>query len=194
MRKLNLVRRKLFVTIGGSYYRFYLRRKGVKLGGGTTVIGKPLVLNLGGKISIGNNVTLNSSNFGYHTNMYGPVKLIADRKNASIVIGDNTRIHGSCIHAWKRIEIGNNCLIAANCTIIDANGHSLSMDAPSKRITTVDEPEEITIGNDVWIGLNAIILKGVKIGEGSVVGAGEIVRKSIPANAIYVDGTIKDNS
>ena len=43
------------------------------------------------------------------------------------LIGENSRIHGSCIHAFQYIEIGKNCLIAANCQIIDSNGHAISI-------------------------------------------------------------------
>lgn len=78
-------------------------------------------------ISIGDNTTINSSNYGYHINMYSKCKLYADRPGASIKIGKNSRIHGTCIHAYKSITIGENCLIAANTQIIDGNGHLLSM-------------------------------------------------------------------
>jgi acetyltransferase-like isoleucine patch superfamily enzyme len=134
----------------------------------------------GGSIEIGNNVTLNSSNYGYHINMFAPVKLYADRKNASIRIGNNTRIHGTCIHAYQNIIIGNNVLIAANCNIIDGNGHDLSFDNPSNRINTIGGSKSVIINDNVWIGANSLILPGVTIGEGSVIAAGSIVTKDIP--------------
>ena len=88
------------------------------------------------KISIGNGSTVNSSNYGYHINMFSKCKLFADRPNAIIKIGENTRIHGTCIHAFNKIQIGNNCLIAANTNIIDGNGHELCMENPENRIKT----------------------------------------------------------
>ena len=71
-------------------------------------------------VIIGNNVTLSSRNKGYHINMHSPVKLFADRQNAIITIGANTQIFGTCIHAYEKIIIGENCLIAANCQIFDS--------------------------------------------------------------------------
>ena len=142
----------------------------------------------GSKIIIGNNVTLNSRNFGYHVSMYSKVKLIADRPGAIISIGENSRIHGSCIHAYKSIKIGKNCLIAANSNIFDTNGHPLSFNNVSKRIyrnETVDDAEPIVIEDNVWFGLNSIILPGVIIGEGSVIAAGSVVSKDVPPNKIY---------
>ncbi|MGO2103522.1 MAG: acyltransferase [Psychroflexus halocasei] len=136
------------------------------------------------RIIIGNNVTINSTNFGYHLNMYNRVKLVADGLNSKIIIGENTRIHGTCIHSKSTISIGKNCLIAANCQIIDSNGHETLMDIPQDRIISIDEPKRIIIEDNVWIGANSIILKGVTIGEGSIVAAGSVVVKSIPKKVI----------
>ena len=137
-----------------------------------------------GSIVIGNNVTLNSNNTGYHVNMFSPVKIVADKPGAIITIGENTRIHGSCIHAWKQITIGNNCLIAANCNIIDSNGHETIMYNPGERINSQDKPKPINIGSNVWIGMNSIILPGVTVGEGSIIAAGSIVTKDVMPHTI----------
>jgi acetyltransferase-like isoleucine patch superfamily enzyme len=137
------------------------------------------------KIFLSKNVTINSSNIGYHINMHSPCKLIADRQNAIIQIGKNTRIHGTCIHAFNSITIGENCLIAANTQIIDANGHLLSFDNPTDRINSKDEGRPIVIKNNVWIAANCIILGGTIIGEGSVITAGSIIKGSVPAKCIY---------
>lgn len=131
-------------------------------------------------LSVGHNVLLNSSNKGYHINMHSPVKLLADRANARIIIGNNTRIHGTCIHAFELVEIGDNCLIAANCHIFDGNGHDLSFPDVENRINTFGSCRPVTIENNVWIGANSFILPGVTIGEGSVISANSVVTKSIP--------------
>jgi len=131
-------------------------------------------------LRIGKNVFLNSRNNGYHINMHSPNKFFADRPGASIIIGENTRIHGSCVHAYTKISIGMNCLIAANCQIFDGNGHDLSFDEPQKRIFTFGSSKEIIIEDNVWIGANSIILPGTHIGNGSVICAGSVVRGEIP--------------
>ena len=136
------------------------------------------------KLLIGNNVLVNSSNYKYHVNMHSPVKLIADGENSIIEIGDNTRIHGTCIHAKSKIVIGRNCLIAANCQIIDSNAHELLMEAPESRLSSIDSGKPISIGDNCWIGMNSIILPGVSIGDGAVIAAGSIVTKNVQEKTI----------
>jgi acetyltransferase-like isoleucine patch superfamily enzyme len=135
-------------------------------------------------IIIGNNVTLNSNNYGYHLNMFSKIKLMTDRPNAIIEIGTNTRIHGTCIHAYKKIHIGENCLIAANCQLFDGNAHDLSFPLVEKRINTTGDAKEIIINDNVWIGTNCIILPGANIGYGSVISAGSVVANNIPSMCI----------
>jgi acetyltransferase-like isoleucine patch superfamily enzyme len=136
------------------------------------------------KIILGNNVRLNSRNATYHINMHAPVKLMADRPGAIIKIGENTRIHGTCIHAYKKISIGKNCLIAANTQIFDGSGHDLSFDDVDNRIHTTGGYKEVTIEDSVWLGANVIVMPGVKIGRGSVIAAGSVVVQDIPAMCI----------
>lgn len=144
-----------------------------------------LNINKTAKIIIGSGCTINSDNHDYHINMFAKCKFYADRPNAIIKIGDNCRIHGTCIHAFNSVSIGDNCLIAANTTIIDANGHSLSMDNPKDRLFLSDAGRPIMIGDNVWIGANCVILGGVTIGAGSVISAGSVVKGNVPAKSIY---------
>ena len=154
--------------------------------GNKVIIKKTPMLNIhkDAQVIIGNNCTLNSDNNGYHVGMYMPVKLMADRPGAKIKIGNETRIHGSCLHAYNYIEVGNRCLIAANCQIIDCNGHLLSFECVSERIKTTDSGLPVIIGDDVWIGTGVIILPGVSIGNGAVIAAGSVVTKNIPPMVI----------
>ena len=138
-----------------------------------------------GKIEIGDGTTINSLNRGYHINMFGKCKLYADKPNAEVIIGKNTRIHGTCVHAFNSIKIGNNCLIAANTHIIDGNGHHLSFDAPENRINTFDDGNPIVIEDNVWIAAGCYILGGTTIGNGSIITAGSVVKGVIPAKCIY---------
>lgn len=140
------------------------------------------------KIVLGNNVLLNSSNRNYHINMFASVKLMCDKPNAIISIGDNTRIHGSCIHAFERIEIGSNCLIAANCQIFDASGHGTSH---KERAESQGKSKPIIIGNNVWIGTGCIILPGTTIGNNSVISAGSVVRGVVPEGVVFAGNYAK---
>jgi acetyltransferase-like isoleucine patch superfamily enzyme len=155
--------------------------KNISLSDTPHVKGAPLIdIRKGGLLKIGRNVTLNSNNGGYHINMHSPVKLFADRPGASITIGDNTRLHGSCVHAYGSISIGQNCLIAANCHIIDGNGHDMSYPDVSNRINTTGKVKPVVIEDDVWICANTIVLPGVTIGRGSIISANSVVTSDIP--------------
>lgn len=134
---------------------------------------------------------INSSNHGYHINMFRPTKLLLDGESAVIEVGDNTRIHGSCLHAKSNIHVGKNCLIAANCQIMDCSGHMSNFDNPSERLNTTDIPKSVIIEDNVWIGANSFVLPGVTIKTGSIIGAGSIVTKNIPAYSLAVGNPCK---
>jgi acetyltransferase-like isoleucine patch superfamily enzyme len=154
---------------------------GMHVGKGIVLNGKPLVeISNGGEIWLEDEVVLNSSNRVYHINMHSPVKLFADRPGAVIRIGERTRIHGSCIHAYERIEIGKRCLVAANCQIIDGSGHDLSFDDVDRRLDTRGGAKPVVVEDAVWIAANCIILPGSRIGRGSVIAAGSVVTGDIP--------------
>jgi acetyltransferase-like isoleucine patch superfamily enzyme len=98
-------------------------------------------------------------------------------KDASISIGKNTTVgYYNFFFASKKIEIGDNCLIAPFVYIVDSD-HQI------KRETLINQQPnisaEIVIGNDVWIASNVTILKGVKIGNGSVIAANSVVNKDV---------------
>lgn len=150
------------------------------------IIGFPIIVKVkSAEIRLAENVSINSNKRLYHLNMHSVVKLMADAPNSKIYIGSNTRINGACIHAQNRIEIGKNCLIASNVQIMDSNGHELSFNDVENRINTRDIPEEVIIGDNVWIGANSIVLPGVHIGNGSVIAAGSVVVKDVPPMSLY---------
>lgn len=174
---MNAIIYKFSILIGYLYCTF----KGICLGNNVKINKLPKIIKLvDSEIIIKDNVSINSNDKGYHLNMHSRCKLYADRSNAIIIIGENTRIHGTCIHAQKSITIGKNCLIAANTNIIDSNGHLLSFDKPWDRINTKDEGKSIVIQDNVWIGANSLILGGVTIGEGSVIAANSVVKNDLP--------------
>jgi len=181
LRRINNKAQNIF---GLMHIRFFLRKR-LSVGQNLIIEKLPIIrINKESNIIIGNNVKLNSNNYSYHINMHSPVKLMADRPGAIIDIGDNTRIHGTCIHAYKKIVIGKNCLIAANTQIFDGNGHDLSFDNVDNRVNTIGGAKEVIIEDSVWIGGNCIIMPGVHIGRGSIISAGSVVVKDIPAMCI----------
>ena len=183
--RLFFVRSVSFVL--SFFHTSCLKRKArVSLGKGTRVYWKSNIFNWSpkGKIYVGNNTMIGRYKLGYHAGMPFYTTLMSDGEVSRIKIGDNCRINGAYIHAKSNITIGNNCVIASGVNIIDSNGHQVkSYDRTSGR----DIPSEIYIGNNVWIGLNAIILKGTHIGDNSIVAAGTVVKGTYHANSIITN-------
>ncbi len=133
------------------------------------------------KLIIGKNVHLRSNSNGYHAGMPFSTCILLDGEKSFCEIGDNCRINGSYIHAKSEIIVGKNTVIAAGTNIIDSNGHLTNSE---DRTMGRDVPQPICIGDNVWIGLNCLILKGTTIGDNSVVSAGSIVKGNFPRNSI----------
>lgn len=101
---------------------------------------------------------------------------------AVVSIGRNCGFSGTVIGATQRIMIGDNVLCGANTTITDFDWHPLD---PTQRLTgKATDAKPVIIGNNVWLGLNVTLLKGVRIGDNSVIAAGSVVTQDIPANVI----------
>lgn len=99
------------------------------------------------------------------------------------VIGDNVFInYNFTLLDCCPVTIGNNVFIAPNVQIYTAR-HPIDVEERRKHVGSASP---ITIGNDVWIGGGCILLPGVSIGDGTTIGAGSVVTKSIPANCIAV--------
>ena len=101
----------------------------------------------------------------------------------SIKIGSGSFLGLGCeFNIRKAIQIGENCLIASGCRFID-HDHGISGSELIRIQPSVEAP--IKIGNNVWLGCNVVVLKGVEIEDGAVVAAGAVVSKSILKNEIW---------
>lgn len=101
----------------------------------------------------------------------------------NIYLGENFYANVNCtILDCAEVRIGDNVLLAPNVGIYTA-GHPLQVES---RIAGVEFAYPVTIGNNVWIGGNSILLPGVTIGDNTVIGAGSVVTRSIPANVVAV--------
>lgn len=106
----------------------------------------------------------------------------------NIEIGDGfCSNHNLLILDPAKVTIGENVLVGPNCSFYTAE-HPLN---PIERKNGIESAKPITIGNNVWIGGNVVILAGVTIGDNSVIGAGSIVKHDIPQNTLAIGSPCK---
>ena len=110
------------------------------------------------------------------------VKIKPAGGSGDIEIGPGCVINSGCVlYTGNGIRIGANVLIAANCTLAPSNH---AFDDPERPIRAQGfQPSRggIVIGDDVWLGANCVLLDGATIGAGSVIGAGSLVRGTLPS-------------
>ena len=97
----------------------------------------------------------------------------------NIHVGEDVFINACChFQDHGGVTLGDGCQIGHNVVFATLN-HGL---APEERVSTIPAP--IVLGKNVWVGSNATILQGVTIGDNSVIGAGAVVTKDVPANTV----------
>lgn len=179
------------------YLKIFLTRiwklHGVILGQDIQWLGKPLIsFNKKSKMKIGDGCVICSRSSQTSLGVNHPVILRTLKEGAILEIGSNVRMSGTTICATNEIIIGNHCVIGSNVIIADTNFHSLD---PIIRSSSEDFSMAVTkpviIGDNVFIGGGAVILKGVIIGNGAVIGASSIVTKNIPSNSVVAGNPAK---
>ena len=102
--------------------------------------------------------------------------------NAELILGDRVFLNnGAYISARKRISIGSNTIMGPNVMVFDH-------DHDYRNHLSGFVEKEIVIGDNVWIGANAVILKGARIGDGAVIGAGCVIKGEIPPRSVVTRG------
>lgn len=102
--------------------------------------------------------------------------------HSGLRIGDRVEINSAEINAAGGVAIGNNCLIACGVKIWSINHVYRNLSIPISHQGFVFK--SVTIGDDVWLAANSVILPGVTIGEGSIIAAGAVVTKDVPSFSI----------
>lgn len=169
------IRRSVILYSCTIWYKLIAIIAGVKYGTNLSFRGKIIIDRFKySTIKIGDNCTFNSHNL---FNPRGIKKCILHTATdfAKIEIGNNCGFSGVSIVCWKSIKIGNNVMVGADTCIGDTDDHP-------ERLGT--SPESVEIKDNVFIGMHCLILKGVTIGENSIIGAGSVVTKDIPANCV----------
>ena len=165
------------------WIRFYLALKGVEIGHGWRLYGTPVVSrHRGSQISIGEQAEIRSWRYSNPLGVWHPCLLTTWSSEAVISIGDTFGMTGGVICASQEIRIGRQVTVGANCTIIDTDFHPL--DATLRRSTPLGgRAAPVVIEDDVFIGTEALILRGVHIGTGAVIGARSVVTSDVPPGA-----------
>lgn len=173
-------------AVRGRALAAMLRRRGVVVGGGLCLRGAPIVdISPGSTLRIGNRVVLCSRSLSTALGVNHRVVIRTLREHAELVIGDDLGMSGGSICAATSVVIGKGCLLGANVLISDTDFHpivALTRRYASLPPSSIDDG--VRIGDNVFIGANATILKGVCIGSNSVIGAGSVVTRSVPSGVI----------
>ena len=166
-----------------------LKRKHIAYGNNFLINGR-LHIHGTGNIHIGNNVTINSSPDANPTSG-GNASHLSTSDSGELIIGNHVGISNIALTAKDRITIGDYVLIGSNCMIADTDFHSLNADERMADDGRGVKTKPITIKDHAFIGARCIILKGVTIGENSIIGAGSVVTRDIPANEIWAGNPVR---
>jgi len=181
--KTSFLAKKIFSLKTNFYYHLSFKKKFASIEQRPLVWGIWNVVVYGPNIKLGKNVVIVGAN-GYKTNL---TVIKRGPQEGSISIGDNVLVmNGVRISSADEIVIGNNCMLANFCYLTDADWHDLY-----NRKETPGKTGPIVLKDGVWIGDSALVLKGVTIGENSIVGAGSVVRKDVPSNVVVAGNPAK---
>lgn len=147
-------------------------------------------IRLGAGTRVGRNATLRANTeqrpgISVGRNVWIQDSVIVNANRGQVTIGDRSWLGPFClVYGNGGVSIGANVLVAAHTTINTVSHESARCDIPINDQPVITDP--VIIEDDVWIGLNAVVLQGVTIGRGAIIGAGAVVNRSIPAWSIAV--------
>lgn len=161
-----------------------LRNKNLSISDGVIILGALPYIKTpkNGIVRLASNSVINSDFKNSNTALSGRCKFVTGY-DGKITVGQNSQLNGVCLVAYKHVEIGEDCQIASATLIADTDFHPTDPSLRRKQLLKQEFPfssvakEKISIGNNVWIGWSATILKGVTIGDDSIVAAGSVVLK-----------------
>jgi acetyltransferase-like isoleucine patch superfamily enzyme len=100
-----------------------------------------------------------------------------------VIIGDKTVMGQECtISAYQHVRIGEQCVIADRAMFIDFDHGVVDVERPIREQGIYKR--DVDVGSNVWIGYGACVLRGVKVGDNSIIGTNSVVTRDVPANAV----------
>lgn len=159
---------------------------GINIGPGLSSYGIPYVyISRKGRCRIGKNFLISNSLLSSISGNKTKTR-IEVRSGANLLIGDNVGLSGVTIFCSDSITVGDSTKIGFGSHIYDTDFHSLdSQIRNSSKDILFAKKSPVHIGCNVFIGTQAIVLKGVTIGDNSIIAAGSVVTKNIPSNEIW---------
>ena len=170
------------------WIRYYLKKtSGANIADCARFVGLPVVKVLdGASLKFGSRFLALSSAISNPVGMPHVTILSARGPSAKLEIGDNVGVSGATIVCRDSIKIGNHVLMGGGAMImdneIDVSTRLMNTDSTGGLSQALTSP--VVIGNDVFIGARAIILKGVTVGDAAIIGAGAVVTCDVPAGSV----------
>lgn len=175
---------RFFCLCVHPYIRLLFALNGIPWGRDWRFYGIPIIQkHCQSRMSFGPGLELRSSVRSNPLGPNHPVFLTTWKEGARLEIGSHFGMTGGVLCAAEQIEIGNYVAIGANTIIVDTDFHPIN---PDQRAIQPQEgaSTSVIIGDHVFIGMNCLILKGVRIGECSVIGAGSVVTRDVSAHTL----------
>lgn len=189
LRHLSIIRNRLNSGLQIAYLKF--KNPSARFGKNIRIYGRLLFKSCDDStVVLGDNLVIRSAT-KYNFVGINKAVSIAVLKNAQLSIGDYTGFSGTSIFAAQKIVIGKYCNFGGNTAIWDTDFHPLEYSDRRVQNTSKIRSMPVIIGDDVFVGANTIILKGVEIGDRAVIGAGSVVTKNIPPDEIWAGNPAK---
>jgi NDP-sugar pyrophosphorylase family protein len=170
-------------AMGTVWYGLTARVWGVRVGAGCIFDGPTHFKRYPtSTVTIGANCRFRSSPRSNFIGLNRHCALSTHAKGAVIQVGRRCGFSGAVIAARERIVLGEGVLCGANVTITDFDWHVVE---PARRHSRQSgESSPVEVGDNVWLGMNVLVLKGVTIGANTVIGANSVVLSSLPPDSV----------
>lgn len=165
----------------------------IKLGGNCSFVGVARFARCrASNIEIGSHGRFLSAVVSNFHGLNRPCMLSTLKPGAALIVGRDVGMSGTVVCCATRVKIGDRVMLGANTTITDTDSHPIDYrmrfpnvygEAP-EAVETAVSSAPVIIEDDVFVGMHTLILKGVTIGRGTVIGAGSVVSRSLPAYCI----------